>query len=236
VGNLGVVIVAAGKGTRMRSAESKQFLELGGKPILVHTLQLFEAIPEVDDIVVVSGEEDIDRCRAFVDTYSLDKIRAVVGGGAERQHSVRIGLDALAQVAPEAQWVLVHDGVRPFVKRSHVIACWQAAMNCGAAVLAVPVKDTIKIVDERGRIEATPDRRSLWAIQTPQAFRLSALRIAHKRAAAEGFVGTDDAMLIERLGETVQVVEGDYSNIKITTPEDLPWAEWWLREGRGKHD
>jgi len=228
---LGVVVVAAGKGSRMQAADSKQYLPLGDKPILVHTLQLFQNIREVDDIVLVTGEEDCGRCREYVERYALDKVRAVIAGGAERQHSVHRGLQALT---PGAEWVLVHDGVRPFPAADQVLACWREAQEHGAAVLAVPVKDTIKVVDDAKRIQSTPDRRSLWAIQTPQAFRLSLLREAYERAEREGFVGTDDAMLVERTGTVVRVVEGDYYNIKITTPEDLPWAEWILHNVRGE--
>ncbi|MCD1261926.1 2-C-methyl-D-erythritol 4-phosphate cytidylyltransferase [Paenibacillus athensensis] len=228
---LGVVIVAAGKGSRMKTTESKQYLPLGDRPILVHTLQLFQNICEVDEIVLVTGEADCDRCREYVERYALDKVTAVIAGGAERQHSVHRGLEKLAA---GTEWVLVHDGVRPFPAAGQVLACWREAQEHGAAVLAVPVKDTIKVVDDAKCIQSTPDRRSLWAIQTPQAFQLSLLLEAYERAEREGFVGTDDAMLVERTGTVVRVVEGDYYNIKITTPEDLPWAEWILHNVRGE--
>ncbi|UKS25618.1 2-C-methyl-D-erythritol 4-phosphate cytidylyltransferase [Paenibacillus sp. HWE-109] len=231
MGKLGVIIVAAGKGSRMGTAESKQYLQLGQKPILVHTLQLFQNIQEVHEIILVVGEHDIDRCRSYVQDYGLSKTTHVLSGGAERQDSVRRGLDSLQQ---GTDWVLVHDGVRPFVKKEHVFDCLEKAQEQDAAVLAVPVKDTIKVVDTEKRIQSTPDRRSLWAIQTPQAFRLSVLQEAHERALQENFIGTDDAMLVERIGTTVHVVEGDYYNIKITTPEDLPWAEWILNNVRGE--
>ncbi|MNJ60989.1 2-C-methyl-D-erythritol 4-phosphate cytidylyltransferase [compost metagenome] len=126
-------------------------------------------------------------------------------------------------------WVLVHDGVRPFVTEEQVTSCYEAAIAHGASVLAVPVKDTVKQVDEQGWVTATPDRRSLWAIQTPQAFCRSDLMQAHEQAERDGFVGTDDSMLVERLGVSVRVVEGAYSNIKITTPDDLDYAEF-IRE------
>jgi 2-C-methyl-D-erythritol 4-phosphate cytidylyltransferase len=227
---VGVVIVAAGRGSRMGTAESKQYLEVGNKPILVHTLELFQGIDEIADIVLVVGSADVQRCTAYVDKYRLTKVLAVISGGEERQDSVRMGLNLL----PEAvSWVLVHDGVRPFAAREHVVACLREAQRMDAAVLAVPVKDTIKVVDAEHRIASTPERKSLWAIQTPQAFRLSVLREAHERAVLEGFIGTDDAMLVERIGREVKVVEGDYYNIKITTPEDLPWAEWICRHVRG---
>ena len=231
MGKLGVVIVAAGKGSRMRTVESKQYLELGGRPIVAHTMQLFENIPEVDDIVLVVGQEDLERCRHYVHQYAWTKVREVLAGGTERQDSVRAGLRALG---PEVEWVIVHDGVRPFVSPQQVIACWRKAQEQDAAVLAVPVKDTIKVVDAAGQIQSTPDRRSLWAIQTPQAFRLALLQEAHERAVQEQYSGTDDAMLVEHIGGVVHVVEGDYYNIKITTPEDLLWAEWILKHVRGE--
>ncbi|TXK78126.1 2-C-methyl-D-erythritol 4-phosphate cytidylyltransferase [Paenibacillus sp. N3.4] len=229
MGKLGVVIVAAGKGSRMRTAESKQYLQLGQKPILVHTLQLFQNIQIVDEIILIVGRDDVDRCRGYVQDYALSKVTHVEAGGAERQDSVKRGLDALQK---DTEWVLVHDGVRPFVNIEHVFGCIAEAKEHGAAVLAVPVKDTIKIVNDAKQIQSTPDRRSLWAIQTPQAFRLTLLQEAHEKAQRDSFIGTDDAMLVERLGTTVHVVEGDYYNIKITTPEDLPWAEWILHNVR----
>ncbi|QYR22153.1 2-C-methyl-D-erythritol 4-phosphate cytidylyltransferase [Paenibacillus sp. sptzw28] len=220
----GVVVVAAGRGTRMGTAESKQYLLLRDKPVVIHTLELFNAMDEVAGIALVVGNDDVARCEALVRQYGLGrKVIAVLAGGSERQHSVRAGLRSL-----QYEWVMVHDGVRPLVTQQAVRACMNAALNTGAAVLAVPVKDTIKQVNEAGVIVATPDRRSLWAIQTPQAFRRSLLLEAHEKAAAEGFVGTDDAMAVERLGVPVTVAEGDYTNIKITTPEDLPWAEFLL--------
>lgn len=230
-GKLGMVIVAAGKGSRMRSEESKQYLMLGKKPILVHTLELFNRMDEVAQIVLVTGLEDIERCKQYKSQYGLDKINPIVTGGKERQDSVHRGLKSLDK---DIEWVMVHDGVRPFAAKEHILACWARAQEAEAAVLAVPVKDTIKVVDSQGTIQATPDRRSLWAIQTPQAFRVSLLKEAYDKAEAEGFLGTDDAMLVERLGTPVQVVEADYYNIKITTPEDLPWAEWILQHVRGE--
>ncbi|MBW7477454.1 2-C-methyl-D-erythritol 4-phosphate cytidylyltransferase [Paenibacillus oenotherae] len=218
-----VIVVAAGRGTRMGTAESKQYLLLEDKPILIHTLQLFEAMEEIAEMVLVVGAQDVTRCEELLLQYNLHKVKAVAAGGSERQHSVRIGLSLL-----HGDWVMVHDGVRPLVTPAAVRACMAAAERSEAAVLAVPVKDTIKQVNESGIIVATPDRRSLWAIQTPQAFRRSLLQEGHERAAAEGFVGTDDASVVERLGVSVTVAEGDYTNIKITTPEDLPWAEFLL--------
>lgn len=222
--SVGVVIVAAGRGTRMGTAESKQYLLLQGKPIIVHTLEVFQRHKLISEIVLVTGAEDMDRCREWVQAYKLDKVKAVVPGGSERQHSVYKGLKAL-----ETGWVMVHDGVRPFVQSSEINACYDKARETGASVLAVPVKDTIKQVDDAGKVLSTPDRRSLWAIQTPQTFRLSELLAAYEAAEQEGFLGTDDSSLAERSGITVSVVEGSYSNIKLTTPEDLDFAEFTER-------
>jgi len=226
----GVVIVAAGKGTRMGTAESKQYLTLRDKPILVHTLELFQSMDETAAIALVVGQADIGRCQEWVVQYGLAKVTAIVQGGSERQHSVHLGLKALPS---HLQWVMVHDGVRPLVTQQAVRACCAAAMkgeDQGAAVIAVPVKDTIKQVNDSGVIVATPDRRSLWAIQTPQAFRRDLLARAHETAEADRFLGTDDAMVVERLNVPVVVAEGEYTNIKITTPDDLPYAEFLLAE------
>jgi 2-C-methyl-D-erythritol 4-phosphate cytidylyltransferase len=223
----GVVVVAAGRGTRMGAADSKQYLLLEDKPIIVHTLEVFERLNEVAEVALVVGADDLERCRSLVSAFGLGKVTAVVAGGTERQHSVYCGLQAL-----QTEWVMVHDGVRPLVTAEAIRGCCRRAEQIGAAVLAVPVKDTIKKVNDAGLIESTPDRRSLWAIQTPQAFRRSLLLEAHEQAAREGFIGTDDAMVVERYGAPVAVAEGDYTNIKITTPDDLPWAAFLLSDAR----
>ncbi|MDF9844413.1 MULTISPECIES: 2-C-methyl-D-erythritol 4-phosphate cytidylyltransferase [unclassified Paenibacillus] len=222
--SVGAVIVAAGKGTRMGTAESKQYLLLQDKPVIIHTLEVFQRHELISEIVLVTGEADILRCREWVEAYRLDKVKAVIAGGAERQHSVYKGLQAL-----ETDWVMVHDGVRPFVQATEISACYSKAAQTGASVLAVPVKDTIKQVDSAGQVVSTPDRRSLWAIQTPQTFRLSELMASYEAAERDGFLGTDDSSLAERSGITVSVVEGSYSNIKLTTPEDLDFAEFTQR-------
>jgi len=223
------VIVAAGRGTRMGTKESKQYLELAGKPILVHTLERFERMDDIAEIVLVTGAEDIARCQALAREHGLAKVAKIIAGGAERQHSVRIGLSATAAAG---EWVLVHDGVRPLATPEAIRRAMDAAYRHDAAVLAVPVKDTIKQVGADGLIAGTPDRNSLWAIQTPQAFRRELLADCHARAAEEGFLGTDDAMVVERYGHAVAVAEGEYTNIKVTTPDDLAWAEFLLRSGK----
>ncbi|WP_339288296.1 2-C-methyl-D-erythritol 4-phosphate cytidylyltransferase [Paenibacillus sp. FSL E2-0201] len=228
--SVGVVIVAAGRGTRMGTVESKQYLLLQGKPIIVHTLEVFQQHELISEIVLVTGKEDIERCREWIQLYKLDKVKAIVPGGSERQHSVHKGLLKLT-----TQWVMVHDGVRPFVQPIEIEACYKRAKQIGASVLAVPVKDTIKQVDNEGKVLSTPDRRSLWAIQTPQTFRLSELLDAYEVAERDGFLGTDDSSLAERAGIPVSVVEGSYRNIKITTPDDLDFAEFTERNrGEGQ--
>lgn len=228
MGNFGAVIVAAGKGTRMGTRESKQYLALEGKPIIVHTLEVFSQIPWLQEIVLVTGREDVPRCQTWIQDYGLDKVSAVIPGGSERQQSVYEGIKQIS-----SEWVMIHDGVRPFVTQEEIESCRDAAIREGASVLGVPVKDTIKQVNGKGQITGTPDRQSLWAVQTPQAFRLSDLRLAHESAAKDGFTGTDDAMLMERAGYPVTVVEGKYSNIKITTPEDLEYAAF-LQKRKGE--
>ncbi|MBC8079299.1 MAG: 2-C-methyl-D-erythritol 4-phosphate cytidylyltransferase [Gorillibacterium sp.] len=226
----GVVIVAAGKGSRMGSVESKQYLNVAGKPILIHTLELFEKLPQAASVVLVVKAGDEERCQQYIVDYNITKVSAIVSGGSERQASVLRGLKALPE---HTNWVLVHDAVRPFTQPEHIIACWQRASETGAAVLAVPVKDTIKLVSALGRIESTPDRSLLWSVQTPQAFALQALIEAHEQAEREGYLGTDDAMLMEKSGTPVLVVHGGYDNIKITTPEDIEWAEAYLARKHG---
>ncbi|AZK48904.1 2-C-methyl-D-erythritol 4-phosphate cytidylyltransferase [Paenibacillus lentus] len=205
----------------MGTKENKQYLMLQNKPIFIHTLEVFDRHPLITEIVLVTGKQDVERVRAWIGEYGITTPIKVIPGGAERQHSVYQGLLHMSST-----WVLVHDGVRPFVTEEQVTSCYEAAVAYGASVLAVPVKDTVKQVDEQGWVTATPDRRSLWAIQTPQAFRRSELMQAHEQAERDAFVGTDDSMLVERLGVSVRVVEGTYSNIKITTPDDLDYAEY----------
>ncbi|MNP13841.1 2-C-methyl-D-erythritol 4-phosphate cytidylyltransferase [compost metagenome] len=228
--SLGIVIVSAGKGSRMGTEESKQYLLLKDKPIIIHTLEVFNKLPLIKEIVLVTGLADVERVKAWIQQYNMDKVVKVISGGSERQHSVYKGLLEI-----HTDWVMVHDGVRPFVEPADIEECYQTALRVGASVLAVPVKDTIKKVDGSGIIVETPDRQSLWAIQTPQTFRVSDLLRAHQLAQNTGFVGTDDSMLVERLGIPVAVVHGGYSNIKLTTPDDLEYAEFIeKRKGAGE--
>jgi 2-C-methyl-D-erythritol 4-phosphate cytidylyltransferase len=225
MGKTALVLAAAGKGTRMGTAESKQYLLLEGEPILMHTLRTFAALDEIDEIVVVAHADDRVRCEALVAEAGFAKPIRFGTGVGERQDSVFVGLQL---VSADVEFVLVHDAVRPLITPTDIRACLAEAKQSGAAVLGVPVKDTIKIVDETGRVASTPDRKRLWHIQTPQAFRLQPLIEAHRRAQAEGVAVTDDAMLAEWVGIPVQVVPGSYTNLKITTPEDLAWASFLL--------
>ena len=224
---LGAVVVAAGRGSRMGAAISKQYLPLDGVPVLARSLLALDAVSAISDIALVCGADDVELCRGLADRYRISKLRAIVPGGSERQQSVYAGLGQLGN-----EWVIVHDGVRPFIVEDDVVRCWQAAVEHGAAVLAVPVKETVKVADPEQFVLHTPDRSSLWAIQTPQAFRREQLLQAHREAERAGFAGTDDAMLIERLGLPVKLVQGSYANIKITTPDDLLWAEQHIRATR----
>jgi 2-C-methyl-D-erythritol 4-phosphate cytidylyltransferase len=222
------LIPAAGMGKRMGSDANKQYLLLDGVPILAHTIRIFEQAPFIAGIYLVSPEAEIPFCRSeVVERYGFSKVRAIVAGGSERQHSVQRGLEAMAEVGVD-DLVLIHDGVRPFVPVEILLKAALAADQFGGAVVAVPVKDTVKVAHDR-IITATPAREELWLAQTPQAFRYGPIRIAHAAALADQFLGTDDASLMERQGWQLRIVMGDYRNIKITTPEDMVLAEAFLK-------
>ena len=222
------LIPAAGKGSRMANSVKKPYLKLAQKPILAHTIQRFEENKVVDAVFVVVNKDDFSDCRTNVlEPYTFTKVQELVAGGETRQMSVYNGVRALAA---DVDFVVVHDGVRPFVTDKTISACLTAADECGAAVAAVPVKDTIKIADENAFIVETPVRERLWAVQTPQVFRKSLLEEAHQIAQAQQLTATDDAALVEQLGFPVKLVMGSYANLKITTPEDLRVAEVLLRD------
>lgn len=221
---VGVIIPAAGKGTRIGGTESKQFLELRGKPIIVHTLQRFQDCTEIYTILVAVEPSYREKLLQLIDEYRLSKVSKIVDGGAERQDSVRNCLGALKKDPVDI--VVIHDAVRPFVTQSIIISVVKAVKSTGAAIAGVRVKDTIKIAGENRIIRETPARERLWIAQTPQAFTFELLAKAFEEAAAANFTGTDDSSLVERLGIGVVVVEGDYRNIKITTPEDMQIAEF----------
>ena len=213
----------------MGAGSNKQYLLLDGMPILAHTLRVFEQAPFIAGIYLVIPEPEIPFCRAeVVERYGFSKVHAIVAGGAERQHSVRNGLNAMQEEVQQDDLVLIHDGVRPFVPIDVLQCAATTADEFGAAVVAVPVKDTVKVARD-GIIMQTPPREELWLAQTPQAFRYGLICSAHAAAAADGFLGTDDASLMERQGWQQRIVMGGYRNIKITTPEDMLLAQALLK-------
>jgi 2-C-methyl-D-erythritol 4-phosphate cytidylyltransferase len=221
------LIPAAGMGKRMGKAVAKQFLPLGDKPMLAHTLLTFQRSPEIDEIIPILSEEDMETClRDVIEAFHITKVRTLVVGGRERQDSVANGIRKLEK---DAAVVLVHDGVRPFVTQEMIKACVEAVRKGDCVAVGVPIKDTIKETDDRGIVRRTLERSRLWAIQTPQAFPAKVLRKAYEEADRNKFTGTDDASLVERDGGEVRVIPGSYENIKITTPEDLIMAEEILK-------
>ncbi|MGI6204826.1 MAG: 2-C-methyl-D-erythritol 4-phosphate cytidylyltransferase [Anaerovoracaceae bacterium] len=209
----GVIIAAAGAGTRMGRGEPKQFMDIGGEPMLVRSARIFRDMPEICGMIVTSAEEYVARTEEVLRGAGIEA--EVIAGGAERQDSVRLAVEYMAEEHPDWDCVLIHDCARPFVTEEIVRKCIPAASSAGAAVPVVPVKDTIR---ERGR---TLDRSGLFAVQTPQGFRTDVIIEAHRRAAEDGFSGTDDISLAERIGTVPEMTEGSYKNIKITTPDDL---------------
>jgi 2-C-methyl-D-erythritol 4-phosphate cytidylyltransferase len=226
-----VIIPAAGTGRRMGGEIPKQYLSLAGIPILVHTLSAFQRSPLVDEILlVVPGEDVAEVRRDVVERYDFSRVSLVIAGGRERQDSVR---NALVYVRDEHEIILVHDGVRPFVTGALIERAVAGARAFGAVTVGVPVRDTVKAVDAAGRVVKTVLREGLWLTQTPQAFRREVILAAYERAAADGFCGTDDASLVERIGIPVRMIPGDADNIKVTTPEDLERGEKMIRRFAG---
>ena len=217
---IAVIIAAAGKGTRVGGPVPKQFLKIGAEPILVKTLRAFSDMEEIDHIFVVTGGEYVDHCGKLIEENHIDKVRAVVCGGAERQDSVYNALTEIDRKQPRTEYVLIHDGARPFVSRRVITDVIKASAECGASAACVPMKDSLRALS--GKSSSSVDRSMYFAVQTPQGFKRSYIMKAYDKAYEEGFYGTDDAVLAERAGYAVEIVEGDYGNIKITTKEDLP--------------
>lgn len=222
------LIPAAGMGKRMGASINKQYLELDGLPIVARTISVFEESPLIEAIYLIIPAEEIPYCREHVvSACGFRKVVAIVPGGRERQNSVMNGLNAMRQNVSDDDVVLIHDGVRPLITPQLLRESIDVARNSDGALVAVPAKDTIKTVRD-GFVIDTPPRDLLWQAQTPQSFRFAVIYDAHRAAEQEGFMGTDDASLVERRGGIVRVVRGDYRNIKITTPEDLVLAEAFL--------
>ena len=221
-GNVGVIIVAAGKGLRFGGDQKKQYRYLGNRPVLAHALTAFDVCDPVKEIFLVVSDDDRDLCRKEVlDPFTFRKPIHLISGGKKRQESVYKGLEA---TQGRFEVVLIHDGVRPFVTTDMILACLEQARQSGASIVAEGISDTVKRVDGIERVVSTLDRSSLRLAQTPQAFDYELIRNAHVTAAREGYQGTDDAQLVERLGTTVMTVPGSRTNIKITTSEDLEFA------------
>lgn len=225
--NYVVVIPAAGSGKRMNAGKNKLFLSIQNVPVIIHTLRVFEADCFCKSIYLTINPAEKDFFEQLLQQYGIQKVKEMVAGGKERQESVYQAL----KVVKENGIVLVHDGARPFIRQSTIHSLVEKAMESKAAIVAVPIKDTVKRVENRFVTE-TVERSSLWAAQTPQAFHISDLTNIHERAFCEGFLGTDDASLAERYGISVAIVEGDYDNIKLTTQEDLDFAEAIIRKTR----
>lgn len=221
-GAVGAVIAAAGSSSRM-GGRDKLAEPLDGIAVILRTLAAVEAVPEIREIVVVTREDRVEEYRRLLGQCS--RLRAVVPGGSTRQESVRNGVRALS---PDCTLAAIHDGARPLVTPEVFARCIEAAQSCGAATAAVPVKDTIKLADEAGRVLDTPDRSRLWAVQTPQIFDRERYLRAAEEAERRGLSCTDDCQLFEAMGWEVQLVMGDYRNLKLTTPEDFLAAGAYL--------
>ncbi len=222
-GKTAVIIVAAGRGIRMNHALPKQYLPLEGKPILAHTLLNLAKIPGVDSITLVVSEDRIQWCKeTIVNKYNIKKVKKLIAGGNTRGESVLNGLGSLDS---QIEIVAIHDGVRPFVEKSIFSHVVEQAKKFGAAICAIPLRDTLKTIDKKNEVKSTHNRDGLWIVQTPQAFRYSLILEAYEKAMKDGFQATDDAAIVERLPHPVKIVEGSLFNIKITTPEDLILAE-----------
>lgn len=221
------IVLAAGSGKRMNSKVHKQYLIIQDRPVLYYSLKAFED-SAVDEIVLVVGKGEEEFCRKeIVDKYGISKVKAIVEGGKERYHSVFEGLKQTSDV----DYVLIHDGARPFVNQDIIRRCMQEVQKYRACVVGMPVKDTIKIADEEGYAKQTPDRKNVWMIQTPQTFSYALIYEAYEEMLkTEDTAITDDAMVLERIkGKKSKLIEGSYRNIKITTPEDLLIANVYLQ-------
>lgn len=225
--NYTVVLPAAGSGKRMKANKNKLLLELFDKPIFIYTLEVFQQDPNCEGIWLAVKEQERSLVEGFVKEYGITKVEGFAAGGAERQDSVR----ACLEMIPPCNVVLVHDAARPFIELDVISRLAEEAADSGAAIAGVLVKDTIKKA-ESGVITETIERENLWIIQTPQAFKYSLIREAATAAYEAGYFGTDEAMLVERLGHPVKIVESNYENVKMTTPDDLIYGKAILESRR----
>lgn len=228
-----VVLLAAGQGKRMQADRNKQFLSIAGIPLLIHTIRVFEEDSLCKEILLVINKKEYEEIEELLQTWNVRKAVRFVEGGKERQDSVYAGITAGASSAAEKDLVFIHDAARPFVQQRELHALAEETQKTGAAILAVPVKDTVKEAVE-GTITKTTDRSLLWAAQTPQAFHYQTIIKAHEHAQKDKHIGTDDASLVEYAGDPVRIVAGSYENFKVTTPEDLLFAEAVIRHRKGE--
>lgn len=226
MGKIAAIVLAAGRGKRMNSATQKQYLLMKDKPVLYYSLYAFEK-SMVDTVVLVTGKGEIDYCRLeIVQRYGFTKVNTITEGGRERCHSVYEGLKVLPE---DTEYVLIHDGARPFVTEGIIADTIEAVQEYKACAVGMPVKDTIKITDDNQFARQTPKRSNVWAVQTPQAFSRDIVWKAYSALMANEIPVTDDAMVVETfLQYPVKLIKGSYENIKITTPEDLLVAEAFL--------
>ncbi len=233
------IVLAAGSGKRMNSATAKQYIVLEGKPIIWYSLQTVEQSEVIEDCILVASPDDISYVKEeIVEKYGFQKVKAVVPGGKERYESVHNALQAIKDLKPASDYVFIHDGARPFLTEKILQDTYDAVVQYKACVAAMPVKDTIKICDERGFISQTPNRNLVWAVQTPQVFERTLITRSYEKLIAEieevqkqGVAVTDDTFVAQRYEEVpVKLVEASYENIKITTPEDLKIAAGFLQK------
>ena len=223
------IIVAAGKGVRMRQTVRKQYLELAGKPLIGHTLIAIDACKKVDKVILVIPQADFNVCDQIINRLNLQKKPVLVAGGAQRQTSVYNGLCAIEAVAKANDIVIIHDGVRPFVTSAILNACIDGACQTGACITGIPAFDTLWQIDFKGCVKKIIPRKMIRMAQTPQAFEYNLLKNAHDKALKEGFIGTDDAALVSNRGDRVKMIDGSRFNIKITTAEDMELARMFFQ-------
>jgi 2-C-methyl-D-erythritol 4-phosphate cytidylyltransferase len=225
------IVLAAGEGRRMAAGNSKSYLPIAGRPLVLRTLDRVFSAQAVEAVVLVVGAGELERCESMLraDSALKDRHWLLQVGGATRQQSARRGLE---RVESDCDIVIIHDGARPFVSARLIDRCVETAADKGAVVAGLPVRDTIKTVSSDHWIESTPNRSALWEIQTPQAFKRGLIIAAHEWAERQGIQVTDDATVVERIGTPVYVLEGERTNFKITVPEDVWLAEMLIRDGR----
>ncbi|MCL2816966.1 MAG: 2-C-methyl-D-erythritol 4-phosphate cytidylyltransferase [Clostridiales bacterium] len=221
------IVLAAGRGSRMGEQKNKAYLDLAGKPVLVWSLELFQSCAEIKKIILAAAPDELETARFLVEKFAIGKVSAIVAGGESRAFSVA---NALAHAGYDCPLIAVHDAARPLLRMEQLRLVMETAAATGAAILAAPLKETVKQAREDKTVAATLDRSLLFAAQTPQVFHAGILRRAYETAGSRLAAATDDAALVEMSGQAVHIVEGSHENIKLTTPEDLAVAEALLRK------